>query len=85
MTVAVKPRAYAEKELITSDTPVILISAQVLDKPGTKRDLAHEFTHVFLRDPADPGGGLRSQGVNIGDSLTAEDKKKALRYPRSGN
>lgn len=89
------PRGYADDSLVKANTPVILIGREVYDKPGTKRDLAHELGHVILRDPGhvyydvkgwDPsewtyGDNIMNQKVDCGDRLNSEQKKTARKYP----
>jgi hypothetical protein len=78
-------RAWTEASLVQADTPVIIIGKQVLERPGTKRDLAHELGHVLLRDATHATG--MSALMNItwapdnGDQLSAAEKEKAQRYP----
>lgn len=76
-------RAWTEESLVKANTPVIMIGKEVLQDPGTYRDLAHELGHVLLRDKAHATGSsnLMNIGANVGEELSEDQKKKAQAYP----
>ena len=81
----VSQRGYVHALLVQKDTPVVLISKQVLAKPGTKRTLAHELGHVLLRNPGHEDGRNNLMcwygGANLGAQLTDPQKESARKYP----
>lgn len=80
-----RSRAWTEPSLVKANTPVIIIGQAVLERPGTKRDLAHELGHVLLRDETHPSGSKALMNItwapNNGDQLSPAEKEKAQRYP----